>query len=44
LPIDFARLTWNELILDGDLSLYKEDRTKPAHLLGSDIPRCGPLL
>lgn len=44
LPSDFARLQWDELELDGDLPLYREDRTKPAHLLGSDVPRCCPLL
>lgn len=42
--IDFARLLWSELILDGDLPLYREDRSKPAHLLGSEVPRCCPLL
>ncbi len=43
-PSDFARLLWKELDLDGELPLYREDRTKPAHLLGSDVPRCCPLL
>lgn len=43
-PSDFARLLWEELELDGKLPLYREDRTKPAHLLGSDVPRCCPLL
>lgn len=41
---DFANLLWTELRLDGDLPLYQEDRGKPAHLLGSDVPRCCPLL
>lgn len=44
MPIDFTRLTWSELVLDGDLPLYREDRAKPAHLLGSEVPRCCPLL
>jgi integrase len=44
LPSDFARLQWDELELDGDLPLYREDRAKPAHRLGSDVPRCCPLL
>ncbi|MCH7872900.1 MAG: hypothetical protein IID33_14490 [Planctomycetes bacterium] len=43
-PVDFARLLWDELVLDGKLPLYKEDREKPAHLLGSDVPRCCPML
>jgi len=43
-PSDFARLQWEELELDAILPLYREDRTKPAHLLGSDVPRCCPLL
>ncbi len=43
-PIDFARLLWDELVLNGKLPLYKEDREKPAHLLGSDVPRCCPML
>ena len=43
-PTDFGRLLWEELELDGELPLYREDRTKPAHLLGSDVPRCCPLL
>lgn len=42
--IDFARLVWNELVLDGSLPVYREDRSKPAHLLGSEVPRCCPLL
>jgi len=41
---DFSNLLWSELRLDGDLPLYQEDRGKPAHLLGSDVPRCCPLL
>ncbi|MEE9294996.1 MAG: hypothetical protein V3W34_08585 [Phycisphaerae bacterium] len=43
-PSDFARLLWEELELDAKLPLYREDRTKPAHLHGSDVPRCCPLL
>lgn len=43
-PIDFTRLLWAELILDGDLPLYQEARSKPSHLLGSEVPRCCPLL
>ncbi len=43
-PIDFTRLLWSELILDGDLPLYQEGRSKPSHLLGSEVPRCCPLL
>jgi hypothetical protein len=41
---DFARLRWDELVLRGKLPLYMEDRQKPAHLLGSEVPRCCPLL
>ena len=41
---DFANLLWSELRLDDDLPLYQEDRGKPACLLGSDVPRCCPLL
>ncbi len=42
--IDFARLLWSELTLEGKLPLYRESREKPSHLLGSEIPRCCPLL
>jgi len=44
LPIDMTRLVWSELTLDADMPLYRESREKPAHLLGSEIPRCCPLL
>lgn len=43
-PTDFARLRWDEIKLTGKLPLYMEDREKPAHLLGSEVPRCCPLL
>jgi hypothetical protein len=42
--VDFSRLLWSELVLGGELPLYKESRSKPTHLLGSEVPRCCPLL
>jgi integrase len=44
IPIDFCRLQWGELVLDGALPLFREDREKPAHLLGEEVARCCPLL